>query len=174
MYSSVILPRATSVTRASSWTYLHRTSSMQPACLSSHHLLSSVGFHLEGFGSGPETIRCTFLPSLLGVTFSPVVHPPQTALTFTYSTAPSPLRNGLQTAHCLCIHAVRKLSRDRGRSWTEKWKWQLCCKIDGKVDGGENSRPQWIVDGQFLATAQVRTAIMVICLLFVVLQSVSQ
>lgn len=139
-----------SVAGVSSWTYLCTTSSVQPARLSNHQLLFSVvSQRLEGFSSGPENIRCTFLCSLLGVTFSPVVHPPQTALTFTYRTAPSPLRNGLQTAHCLCIHAERKLSRDTGRGWTEKWKWQLCCKIDGKVEGGGNSRPQWTVGGLF-------------------------
>lgn len=44
-------------------------------------------------------------------------------------------RSGLQTAHCLCIHAERKPTKDRGKSWTGKWKWQLRCKIDAEVEG---------------------------------------
>lgn len=46
-----------------------------------------------------------------------------------------PLRNGLQTAHCLCIHAERKLLKDSGRSSTVRQKCQLCRKMDIQVEG---------------------------------------
>lgn len=91
----------------------------------------------RALGSSPETSRCTVLAPLHRVTFSPAVHPPLTALTFTYSTALdiSP-RNGLQTAHRLCIHAGRrKDKRTEGKNLMEKRKWQSDCKIGTEVEG---------------------------------------
>lgn len=114
-----IMPWASGVTNASSWPYLHRISCLQPPyhslpffiplSLFTSLLPSVVLCCLKGFGSGPETSRCTLLSTQHRVTFSPAVHPPLTALTFTYSTAPViSHRNGLQTAHRLCIHADTK------------------------------------------------------------------
>lgn len=125
-------------------------------------IISVVLYPLKGFVSGPETSRCTFLLSPWKATFSPTVHPPLTALTFTHSPAlvisQECTENG--TSH-RCIHAESKLTKDREKSWTQKWKWQLCCKIDVHVERGGNSRLWWIVSGLFLAEAQVKAATMV-------------